>query len=389
MTSDFGKVSEADLSDLEPEKVLDLGLEQLRKLLPGNWQIQPRSSQDLPDEHAEYGEADRIVDLLAKDYGGTVLIVGARTSLTPAQAQRVLAPKMSVMQAIYGSAPVLVIAPWLSLRTQQVLAERGVGYLDLTGNVRLEIPRPTVLIRLQGAKNDPRPRARWERGLSGARAARLVRLLADVSPPYRSGELAKRAGLSEAYVSRLLDVMEQQALITRHGHTIVDVKWDELLRSRASTYSLLRANRSETMIAPNGTAAALKRLSDLPEMIKTKAVITGTVAADAIAPLVVGGQLMLYVQNRPNAPREVARELGLLPAEGGDVVLLRAADDVVFERCRKVDSLWHVALSQLVLDCLSGPGRLPAAGEAVLNYMYEHPDWRVRDLTSLDRNDPV
>jgi hypothetical protein len=51
--------------------------------------------------------------------------------------------------------------------------------------------------------------------------------------------------------------------------------------------------------------------------------------------------------------------------------VLTAYDGVVFERSRMVNGIRHVALSQLVLDCLSGPGRLPAEGEAVLAHMAE------------------
>ena len=49
----------------------------------------------------------------------------------------------------------------------------------------------------------------------------------------------------------------------------------------------------------------------------------------------------------------------------------------MFERCRVVDGVPHVAYSQLVLDGLGGPGRMPSEAEAVLGYMSENEDsWR-------------
>jgi hypothetical protein len=33
-----------------------------------------------------------------------------------------------------GNAPVLIVAPWLSARTRELLAERGINYIDQTGN---------------------------------------------------------------------------------------------------------------------------------------------------------------------------------------------------------------------------------------------------------------
>jgi hypothetical protein len=56
---------------------------------------------------------------------------------------------------------------------------------------------------------------------------------------------------------------------------------------------------------------------------------------------------------------------------------------VVFERPRLIDGVPHVALSQLAIDCLSGPGRMPAEGEAVLDYMVQTENsWRVNRLPS-------
>jgi len=97
--------------------------------------------------------------------------------------------------------PVLVVAPWLSPRSQDLLRERGFNYLDLTGNARLRIPRPTVFIRTEGARQNPVPPPQPRRGLTGKLVNALVRLLVDATPPYRMSELARVSGTSLAYVS--------------------------------------------------------------------------------------------------------------------------------------------------------------------------------------------
>jgi hypothetical protein len=86
------------------------------------------------------------------------------------------------------------------------------------------------------------------------------------------------------------------------------------------------------------------------------------------------------------------QELGqLLPAESGaDVLLLRPDDPDQVKRTRVVDGLHHVALSQLVLDTMSGPGRLPEEGAAVLDWMRAHePAWRnvIFDSATADGTD--
>jgi hypothetical protein len=82
----------------------------------------------------------------------------------------------------------------------------------------------------------------------------------------------------------------------------------------------------------------------------------------------------------------MAAALGLLRSDvGADVLLLHPRDPIVFERSREVDGVGHVALSQLAIDCLGGTGRMPAEGEAVIDYMMEHSGWRLPSLGSLAR----
>lgn len=64
-----------------------------------------------------------------------------------------------------------------------MLYARGINYLDLTGGTRLRLDEPTVFLRTDGAPRDPEPTERAPASLRGAKAGRLVRVLADVRPP--------------------------------------------------------------------------------------------------------------------------------------------------------------------------------------------------------------
>ena len=73
-------------------------------------------------------------------------------------------------------APLVVVAPYLSEATQARLRERGLGYLDLTGNVRVVVSEPGLFIETQGAATAPDREDRPARSLRGARR-RLARVL--------------------------------------------------------------------------------------------------------------------------------------------------------------------------------------------------------------------
>jgi hypothetical protein len=368
-------------TDLSEPELLAVGLDRFRALLPEDWTVSPLNrGPDDSDSGAPPGESVTLVNIDPGQSGAWGrLIVEARRRVGPMDVPKVLSGQLDLLRKLAGAdTHVLVVAPWLSRRTRELLEEKGYGYLDLTGNAWLVLPRPAMFVRTSGSDEDPTPGVRRKSGLSGPLAGRLVRTLADVAPPYRPAELAEATGLTRSYVSRLLETLENQALIFREGPRIEQVDWVGLLRARAERYDLLKTNESFPMISPAGADAVINRLRS-ETALRDSVTVTGPVAAAAVAPLSVGGQLMLYT----DAPDQIAEQLGLLPTKAGaDVVLLAPSDPVITARSRRVDGLCHVALSQLVLDSLSGNGRMPADGEAVLQRMRVTADeWRAPRLT--------
>ncbi|MBD0707108.1 hypothetical protein BU197_01340 [Streptomyces sp. CBMA291] len=316
------------------------------------------------------------------------MLVEAKERVTPKEAADRLASTASLVRRVNHYTQLMVVSPWISPLTQDALRSNDINYLDLTGNISLRVGRPAIVIHTQGA--DRAPASHRHRSskplLTGLRAGRLLRLLADVVPPYRATELAKRAGLSLPYVSKLLDTLEDQLLIQRDGKVVVSVDWQRLLRARAMQTDLLRSANPMGMIAPNGVKAVLHQLEATGPGYRREVLITGSYAARSFAPVSVGGQLMLYVQEAPENAQAVANELGLMPVpEGAEVLLLHARDSSVWQRPIEIAGRWQVGLSQLAVDCLSGPGRMPAEGEKVLAFMTEHEHaWRKPDLSLSD-----
>jgi hypothetical protein len=373
-----------DLNELTPDSLLEQGLQVLRDLLGPGWTVttQP-ASQNVRNEQRGL---DALVQVKADgDSVFTQLMVETNSNLSPRLVEEQLLLKLNLLHQLNHYTHLLVIAPWIAPRVQSLLREHGIGYIDLTGNTSLRISRPGIALYTQGQTRAPRSSSPQgsRTSLAGPKAGRLVRLLADVAPPYRASELAGVTQLSLPYVSRLLDAIEDQLLIRREGRVIVHVDWAQLLRIRAEHYNLVRHNHSVGMVAPNGIEAVFQTLRGMPVARSKQIVLTGSYAARIVAPLAVGGQLMLYhPAGTPRLADEIGDDLGLLRVDrGADVLLLRAYDPVVFKRTVEDDGIYRVALSQLALDCLAGPGRLPAEGEAVLDYMQSNMHlWRADRL---------
>ena len=80
----------------------------------------------------------------------------------------------------------------------------------------------------------------------------------------------------------------------------------------------------------------------------------------------------------------LAKVARLLPAKtGANVVLAEPYDPIVFDRGQDTDGVRSASIAQAAIDCLTGPGRMPAEGEALLTWMRRNePRWRASSLTA-------
>jgi len=356
--------------------ILLRGLEVLRELLPPSWEIAEPSEQP----QLVRGTRDDAVVTIREPQGSyATLVVEARNALAPRDVDSVVGGRLALVRRLSPYATVLVVAPWLSQRTRELLAARELAYLDLTGNALLRLERPALYVRTDGAAKDPDPVRRGQILLRGAGAGRVVRLLVDVRPPYTATAIAGAAGVGVPYVSRLLATLDREALVQRGARgLVVDVDWVNLLRRRAETYDVFRTNQATGFVARAGARNVVDEFRGNAELYKA---VTGSFVASQIAPVAAPAQLMAYVED----PTRTAEALGLLPADAGaDVILLTAYDYVVLDRLQVVDGLTAVRVSQLALDCLTGNGRMPAEGEALLEWMSSAESaWRISSIESL------
>lgn len=267
----------------------------------------------------------------------------------------------------------IVVAPYLGPRTRELLIENGAGYWDTTGNFRLSLDSPALFIDVVGASKNPAPDSRRLKSLKGTAAGRIVRALCDLVPPYGIRELAKRADTSAPSLSRVIDLLDREAIVERESPrgAVVRVDWQALIRRWARDYDFVKSNLTGAYLEPRGLVALLDKLRRASHLYA----VTGTLAADAVGAAVTAPRLaMVFVEN----PASVSDQLKLRPAESGaNVLLTEPFNPVVFERTREREGIIYAAPSQVAVDLLTGSGRSPADGEALLGWMKENEDaWR-------------
>lgn len=261
---------------------------------------------------------------------------------------------------------------FLTESTRARFRESDVGYLDLTGNARIVLPKPGLFIETQGASEDPNREERPTRSLRGLKAGRVVRSLIELKSPPGVRELAALTSVDAGYVSRVLSLLDSEGLVRRGGRgRIESVDWPALLRRWAREAPLESRGRLRTFLEPRGLSALQTRLAELDA---PSYAITGSLAAVRLAPLAPARLATLWVRDA----EAVAASLALRAADAGaNVVLAEAVDDGVFVGTLRRDGLSYAAPAQVAADLLTSPGRGPQEGEELIDWMKAHEDeWR-------------
>ena len=267
--------------------------------------------------------------------------------------------------------PVLVVSPYLTPAVRGILEEAGVGYLDLTGNIRIAISEPGLCIQAVGANRRPGRKERPARSLGGLKAGHVIRSLCDYRSPLGVRELAARAGVDPGYVSRVLRFLDSQALVDRGPRgRVIRSHWRKLLERWAEDAPLEKRGEHRWLLAPRGISHLKALLADW----RRPYVISGSVAAYALAPSVPPRSLVLYVEDADQAMSDLElREV----STGANVDLVEVIDRLPFERGREQDGLLLAAPSQVAVDLLGSGDRGPQEAEALLNWMATHEEaWR-------------
>lgn len=368
--------------DVSGTKLLSTVVRDIRGRLPSRWALLKH------EEEVRVGQGsgrtrriDAILELRDPQGLSTSIVVDVRsTAVEPnrvsfaAEKLRELAQQLSEEDRKPGVPVLMMLSPFFSQLARERLVAAGISYADSTGNLRLSANRPAIFIETQGQDRNPFRENRPLQSLKGNRAARVVRGFLDYRPPFGTRELAGETQNALATVSRVSDLLEREAIIARDGPRgrISSVDWETLVRRWAMDYDFAKANSLTTYLEPRGSSVLFDRLREAD----LRYAVTGSFAAARLAPMAEPRLVTLYADD----PESAADRLGLRPAEtGGNVVIARPFDPVVFEHTESDDGITYARVTQVLLDLMTGPGRGPAEAEGLLEWMRENEEtWKLQ-----------
>lgn len=344
---------------LQGNILLVQGLRALEDRLPPGWKVGEPQPAPPP--------VDSVVQVAAPDGTTGSIALKARARLAPKGVQSLVDDARTAGLQV----PLAVLSRYLSSSTRERLRARGTSFLDLTGNIWLVLASPGLFIETQGATEDPDRLERPARSLRGAKAGRIVRALVDRRLPPGVRELAAMTEIDAGYVSRVLKLLDSEALITRGKRGRIEiVDWPALLRRWAQEAPLEARGEARTYLEPRGLSSLVDRLARSEE----RYTVTGTLAVTGYTRVAPPRLAVIWMRDAV----EAAGRLGLRPAEtGANVLLVEPGDESVFKGAAQRDSVWYAAPSQVAADLLTSPGRGPAEGDELIEWMRTNEEaWR-------------
>jgi len=375
------KIEKGPKSRLQPmpkttRMVSEQAQARLKLALPPNWKISKALNLAATSRQREF---DGILTIQNAKLEEMNFLVEVKTDLYARDLEKTIESLQRYQREIDRSAP-MIMARFISEPVRQLLKERGISYVDATGNLQLLFPGEDYYIRDIGEKSDPwRMPGRPRNTLKGVPVAKVLLALIESPSAISIPELIQVAKSSSGVTYRVIEYLEKENLVTiqkiqadkRVNQKIIDVKWRKIIERWSEDYGFLKSNDISTYIEPRGLERLLAKLASEK---KAEYVITGSLAANVYAPYATPRLAMIYSKN----PYELIGSLGLTPTEADTNVLIASTEyEIFFNKPKTINGIKYAPPTLVALDLLTSPGRGPSEGEELLNWMeVNQSEWK-------------
>ena len=254
----------------------------------------------------------------------------------------------------------LLAVPYMGETARAYCEEKGVAWLDLSGNGR--IVAPGMFYQEIGHPNRfPRPgRPGSAFGPKGSRIAR--QLLMDPDTPVRQRDLATSTGLNEGHVSRIVGKLADTGLVQRSDDGIRAVDADLLLDAWREEYRFDRHTVIRGHVAARSGDELLRSLAATLSEFEAPHVVTGLAAAWLWTKHAGFRLVSIYLTEIPSSG--LMTDLGFREElRGANTWLVVPNDEGVFHGASQVDGVRCVHPVQAYLDLKDHPERASEAAD--------------------------
>lgn len=305
-----------------------------------------------------------------------------------------LAPWIRRMKCLRENVAFVLISPAISPRSQEYCIKNAIDFLDLAGNVSINVPGKFVLQRLGMRSKEKGEPVRSFPGINvfSGRSSRVLRVLLERPKPWTLTEIAReldaetesasrafrnqqiRFEISLGAISKAVASLEEQLWIQRQGSTILVPEPGRLLTEWAERYKERYRWRLRSSFQTSNPFGP--KVSDIAEGLRP--VISGwyafTGAAAAIeAPFIELDRIDVFL-TESEATRKLP-ELNLRQGAGPKLRFIYPYDIGVFMYSRIETSIPAVSNIQAYLDLYARGGRDLKQADFLLNNAIA-PRWK-------------
>lgn len=305
------------------------------------------------------------VDLMIKVAFGNIaktLVVEVKNIGEPKLAENAIVQLKKIVKELPDAYPVFA-APYLSERTRQICISEGVGYLDLIGNIYLNLG--SVLID-RTDKNTAKIERENTRSILSNKATRVIRdLLENPNEEKRIVDLAKECKMTPAGVYYVINSLENKGYVERTERKKIRVLQPRrLLTDWGKNWRVERNSLERYFSFAHDPDEIMKRVSISAKKVGFEYYFTGMAGASLVAPFVRYNDVWLYGTGDKKA---FIAELDIRPVQsGGNVVILSPYDKGVYIGAREIRGMSVVSNIQLFVDLYSYPARGQEQAERIL-----------------------
>jgi len=306
-----------------------------------------------------------------------------------------IGPWMQRMKSLKADAAFAIIARGLSAQAQAYCVANGIDFLDLAGNISIQIPGKFTLQRL-GRRNLERNQSgdssRTMNVFSG-RSSRVLRVLLEKLKVWSLTDIAKELAaetkrvervfgqsidfaISMGSISKTLSSLEEQLWIRRQGLAVLVPEPRRLLIEWAEKYKeRYRWRLRNSFEVANFFGSGVNRIGEqLQEQVRGVYAFTGAAAASLVAPFVELDRVDIFLESEETGAR--LRNLVERESTGAKLRFIYPYDMGVFLYSRREGRVPIVSNLQAYLDLYARGGRDLKQADYLLNNAIE-ASWRV------------
>jgi len=304
-----------------------------------------------------------------------------------------IGPWIQRMKSLKADAAFAVLAPALSPQAQAYCVANGIDFLDLAGNISIQVPGKFTLQRLGRRSPERNQRGDSSRSMNvfSGRSSRVLRVLLEKPKVWSLTDIAKELaaeakrverifrqpvefGVSLGSISKVLSSLEEQLWVRRQGSAVLVPEPRRLLVEWAEKYKeRYRWRLRSSFELSNPFGSGVSRINEqLQEELGGAYAFTAAASASLVAPFVELDRVDIFLGSEESGAR--LRKLAERESTGPKLRLIYPYDNGVFLYSKREGGVPIVSNLQTYLDLYARGGRDLKQADYLLSNTIE-PRW--------------